>query len=156
MNFFAYMAGKHFIMDNEFTSGALLVTLLVFAAREFFGWISKRSLQQSDERAKMLEVSVQNIAEKTGKMEIKVDSMLHLTRTMYDWHDISDEDGVKIWYVRRSLEEALQENVRAINILAKNSETQTKLLEELIHQQKEIHKDQVVLSKLLEKFIDRH
>lgn len=138
---------------SDLTSGALLVILLVFAAREFFGWVSKKNLQQSEERAKMLENSIQAIAERTEKTEIKVDSVLQLTRTMYDWHDISDEDGVKVWYVRRSLEEALQENVRAINILAKNSETQTRLLQELIEQQKEIHKDQLILSKLLEKII---
>jgi hypothetical protein len=62
---------------------------------------------------------------------------------------------VKIWYVRRSLEEALQENVKAINILAKNSEVQTRLLEDMVRQNKEISKDQMILSKLLERLIDK-
>jgi hypothetical protein len=74
---------------------------------------------------------------------------------MYDWHDKADEDGVKIWYVRRSLEEALHENVKAINILAKNSEMQTRLLEDMVKQSKEMSKDQLILSKLLERLIDK-
>lgn len=170
-------------MDSETASSALFVTLFVFAAREFFAWLSKKNLQQGE--AKMKEMcdkiqsisksaeeiaskvenvsqstktisdKVQNAIDLADKINLKADSAAQMNKTMYDWHDKSDEDGVKIWYVRRSLEEALQENVRAINILAKNSETQTRLLEDMINQNKEIHKDQIVLSRLLEKLFDK-
>jgi hypothetical protein len=39
--------------------------------------------------------------------------------------------------------------------LAKNSETQTRLLEDMVRQNKEISKDQMILSKLLERLVDK-
>lgn len=142
-------------IEYKFANGALLITLIVFGMREFFSWLSRKNLQQSETVMKTMSENMARLSDKVEKAEVKVDSILQMNRTMYDWHDKSDEDGVKIWYVRRSLEEALQENVRAINILAKNSETQTRLLEDMINQNKEIHKDQIVLSKLLEKLFDK-
>ena len=53
--------------------------------------------------------AIKTLSERAEKVELKLDSLNHINKTMYDWHDKSDEDGVKIWYVRRSLEEALQE-----------------------------------------------
>ena len=47
------------------------------------------------------------------------------------------------------------EAVCAINILAKSTETQTRLLEDMVKQNKEISKDQMILSKLLERLIDK-
>jgi len=41
---------------------------------------------------------------------------------LYNWHDKEDEDGVKVWYVRRSLEEAIKQ-------LADNIAAQTDLLD---------------------------
>lgn len=142
-------------MDAETASSALFVTLFIFGAREFFSWLSKKNLQQGEIKMKEMCDKIKHISDIAHKLELKIDTMGQMSKTMYDWHDKSDEDGVKIWYVRRSLEEALQENVRAINILAKNSETQTRLLEDMINQNKEIHKDQIVLSKLLEKLFDK-
>lgn len=142
-------------VEYKLANGALLITLIVFGMREFFSWLSRKNLQQSEAVMKTMSDNMARLSDKVEKAEVKIDSMLQMNRTMYDWHDKSDEDGVKIWYVRRSLEEALQENVRAINILAKNSETQTRLLEDMINQNKEIHKDQIVLSKLLEKLFDK-
>lgn len=44
---------------------------------------------------------------------------------MHHWHDKEDEDGVKVWYVRTSLE-------RAIDRLNENIGQQTKVLEGLV------------------------
>lgn len=43
---------------------------------------------------------------------------------LHRWHDVSDSEGVKIWYVRRSLEEAIDK-------LADNIELETKLLDRI-------------------------
>jgi hypothetical protein len=136
-------------------NGALLVTLVALAARELFSWLKEKNLQNTDNKIFQMNDSIKSISNHVEKMDIKVDNVMQLTKTMYDWHDKNDEDGVKIWYVRRSLEEALHENVKAINILAKNSEVQTKLLEDMVKQNKEISKDQMILSKLLERLIDK-
>lgn len=47
---------------------------------------------------------------------------------LYRWHDKEDDDGVKVWYVRQSLE-------RAIERLAVAADAQTKLLEEILRNQ---------------------
>jgi hypothetical protein len=43
---------------------------------------------------------------------------------LHRWHAVEDSEGVKIWYVRRSL-------VDAINKLATNIDQETKLLEKI-------------------------
>jgi len=144
-------------MDNNIivANGALLVTLVALAARELFSWLKEKNLQNTDNKIYQMTDSVRSISNHVEKIDIKVDNLVQTNKTMYDWHDKNDEDGVKIWYVRRSLEEALHENVKAINILAKNSEIQTKLLEDMVRQNKEISKDQMILSKLLERLVDK-
>ncbi len=43
---------------------------------------------------------------------------------LHQWHDITDEEGVRLWYSRRSVE-------RAVEKIAEAQVTQTKLLENL-------------------------
>lgn len=43
---------------------------------------------------------------------------------LHTWHNKEDDDGVKVWYVRSSLE-------RSIDRLADNVEAQTKVLESI-------------------------
>jgi hypothetical protein len=143
-------------MDNVMVAnGALLVTLVALAARELFSWLKEKNLQNTDNKIYQLNDTLKSIDNRVEKIDMKVDGLLQTNKTMYDWHDKNDEDGVKIWYVRRSLEEALHENVKAINILAKNSEVQTRLLEDMVKQNKEMSKDQMILSKLLERLVDK-
>jgi hypothetical protein len=136
-------------------NGALVATLVALALRELFSWLKEKNLQNTDNKIYQINDSLRSISERVEKVDIKVDIINQMNRTMFDWHDKNDEDGVKIWYVRRSLEEALHENVKAINILAKNSEIQTKLLEDMVRQNKEMSKDQMILSKLLERLVDK-
>lgn len=136
-------------------NGALVATLVALALRELFSWLKEKNLQNTDNKIYQINDSLKSISERVEKVDIKIDIINQMNRTMFDWHDKNDEDGVKIWYVRRSLEEALHENVKAINILAKNSEIQTKLLEDMVRQNKEMSKDQMILSKLLERLVDK-
>ena len=46
-------------------------------------------------------------------------------RDLWKWHNVSDNEGVKIWYVRKSLEEAIEK-------LASNIEMQTEILRSMI------------------------
>lgn len=136
-------------------NGALVATLVALALRELFSWLKEKNLQNTDNKIYQIGDNLKSISEKTEKIDVKLDMINQMNRTMFDWHDKNDEDGVKIWYVRRSLEEALHENVKAINILAKNSEAQTRLLEDMVRQNKEMSKDQMILSKLLERLVDK-
>ncbi len=136
-------------------NGALVATLVALALRELFSWLKEKNLQNTDNKIYQINDSLKSISDRTEKIDVKIDMINQMNRTMFDWHDKNDEDGVKIWYVRRSLEEALHENVKAINILAKNSEAQTRLLEDMVRQNKEMSKDQMILSKLLERLVDK-
>ena len=53
---------------------------------------------------------------------------------LYKWHDIVDGDGVRVWYVRKSLEEAIIK-------LADNIAVQTNILRDLALTVKTIDKD---------------
>ncbi len=53
-------------------------------------------------------------------------------RDLYQWHAKTDQDGVPVWYVRQSLEEA-------INRLADNIEKQTELLRILHENHRDLH-----------------
>jgi len=48
----------------------------------------------------------------------------HWDRDLHDWHSATDAEGVKIWYVRRSLEEAIVK-------LAENIDKQTEILRQM-------------------------
>lgn len=141
--------------QNALMIGGLIIPLILLTIKEVFSWLKDKNLQTTDNKIHKIKDDIESIGDRLEKTELKIDNILQMSKTMYDWHDKSDEDGVKIWYVRRSLEEALQENVRAINILAKNSEMQTRLLEDMVKQSKEMSKDQLILSKLLERLVDK-
>lgn len=68
------------------------------------------------------------IAEIHSDVRVIRDKVLELHR----WHDQVDEDGVRVWYVRRSLE-------RAVEHMAEATEQLTRLADELIRQGRETH-----------------
>lgn len=144
-------------MEQQYTLiiGGLIIPLFLLTMKEVFTWLKDKNLQTTDNKIHKMKDDIESTKNKLERLDYKLDGIYNMNKTMFEWHDKSDEDGVKIWYVRRSLEEALQENVKAINILAKNSEVQTRLLEDMVRQNKEINKDQVILSKLLERLIDK-
>ena len=45
-----------------------------------------------------------------------------MLKSLYDWHDKSDNDGNKIWYVPRSWKMALEEIIKACNNLNTSQE----------------------------------
>ena len=53
---------------------------------------------------------------------------------LYDWHNVTDGDGVKVWYVRRSLEKAVMK-------LSENIDNQTNVIRELTTVVKTLSKD---------------
>lgn len=41
---------------------------------------------------------------------------------MHDWHSQVDSDGVKVWYVRRSLEEAIEKLTKVLDSMDRRME----------------------------------
>jgi len=50
--------------------------------------------------------------------------LVEQVKELHKWHDVSDDDGIKVWYVRGSLE-------KAIHSLAANIATETQLLSKI-------------------------
>ena len=47
--------------------------------------------------------------DKIEKMCDMLGVMKHQTADLHEWHAVKDTEGVPVWYVRRSLEEAIKE-----------------------------------------------
>ncbi len=61
----------------------------------------------------------------------KIEVIEKQTDDLYKWHAKEDDDGVKVWYVRRSLEEAMMK-------LAESMDRQTTILAEVAREQRHV------------------
>ena len=73
--------------------GGIFAILII---REVFGFLKSRRGSDSDRQAKIME------------------ALARQTKDLWDWHNVADTDGVKVWYVRRSSEEAIIKLTTAI------------------------------------------
>lgn len=148
----------------------LIALIIAAAVREFFGWLSKKNIQSSqarydklyeginavtkkldkideENRVEKISADIKNLNKKVDKIEEEMEIMAKKNDDMYDWHNKSDADGVKVWYVRQSLENALRDNAKATEAIARNIELQTRLLEEMIQNQRSLSKEQAEMMK---------
>ena len=130
------------------TAVALLVIKEVFAFIKWWGSGEKKDKQNEEiinTRKDVYKVkeSVEKIQEVVFKISHDIDQMHTQNNEMYDWHNKSDPEGVKIWYVRRSLEIAIQQ-------LSENISIQTDVLKEIIQEQRENKKDMERLMRQVE------
>ena len=56
-----------------------------------------------------------------GDISEKMDEVHKMTVDLHEWHDHSDADGVKVWYIRKSLEKAIFELSGAVDALNKTT-----------------------------------
>lgn len=73
-------------------------TLVLLILRSVFDFLKERKTTQP-----------YHVLEKIKSMEKIQAGVAKQIRDLYDWHAVTDEDGVKVWYVRRSLEQAIRE-----------------------------------------------
>jgi hypothetical protein len=60
------------------------------------------------------------------------DKTSYQLQRLYDWHNIMDQDGVPVWYVRQSLEDAIGKLSTNLENQNKILERQTTILEKLV------------------------
>ena len=148
----------------------LLALIIAAAVREFFGWLSKKNIQNSQEkhqklvdgikaitakldkideenRVEKISADIKSLNAKVDMIEMDLETLSKQSSDMYEWHNKSDGDGVKVWYVRQSLENALRDNAKATEAIARNIELQTRLLEEMISNQRSLAKEQTEMMK---------
>ena len=102
--------------------GGIFVVLVL---RMVFDFLEKREKKKNNGNTSDLGAT----GKKVHILLQKVEKIEKQTQDLYDWHNKEDEEGVKIWYVRRSLEEAITRLSTAI-------ETQTKVLTEMSREQR--------------------
>ena len=85
----------------------------LFVLREVFSFLKERMRSQSSSQMDLIAKEVHEL---------------------HEWHAVTDEDGVKIWYLRRSLENAIEK-------LTNNLDLQTQLLREMVLSMKETRSD---------------
>ncbi|PIR17593.1 MAG: hypothetical protein COV46_03540 [Deltaproteobacteria bacterium CG11_big_fil_rev_8_21_14_0_20_49_13] len=69
-----------------------------------------------------------------GYPDRKFSEMYNWVEDLWNWHNVTDNDGVKIWYVRRSLEDAIRK-------LSDNIDVQTKAFQEMVNEMKATRRD---------------
>lgn len=69
------------------------------------GYVAEKVLQY---RAKPVD------SEARAEYRKKQDAMAERVEKLYEWHNRMDEDGVPVWYVRKSLEKAISDLATAI------------------------------------------
>lgn len=142
---------------EDITVVGLMILVFGAAIREIFGWFKQKNLQNSEARLQAVEEAVKSSQAEIVKIrEDLLEPMRLKLDTLYEWHDKSDQDGVKVWYVRKSLENTLTDTAAAMNILAKNSEIQTKLLEEINNEQRAFRSEQIAFTKLVDTLINKN
>jgi hypothetical protein len=66
-----------------------------------------------------------DILKQLGESEEIIEKLASLVNDLYSWHNVTTEEGVKLWYIRPSLERALESLKSAIDV-------QTSLTRELV------------------------
>lgn len=116
---------------EQLTLAALIALVVGTVIKEAISYFKQKALTQEAARLTSLEVGLTSL-------KTTLEPALKEIKELHEWHNKSDEDGVKIWYIRKSLENVLRENAQATAVLARNSELQTTLLREMIEGQKTI------------------
>ena len=71
-----------------------------------------------------------NPEDKMGELDKKIDKILKQTDDLWQWHSVTDSDGVKLWYLKPSLE-------KTIGSLADNIGRQTQVLQGMLNEIKD-------------------
>lgn len=64
---------------------------------------------------------------------------------LYDWHNARDEEGVPVWYVRKSLEQAIKNLSSSIDVLQESIREQNLFINKMIERFDLLHEDVKVL-----------
>lgn len=66
----------------------------------------------------------------------------HQLRDLHQWHSLTDDEGVKVWYVRRSLEEAVVRLADSIEKFGEAQRSERDVLKEIARDMRDMRKAQ--------------
>lgn len=104
-------------MDDMMTQLGVGGILAILMVREVLNFLKSKQPTQNGE---------------TQRLFVKLDQVTRHVADLHKWHDKTDEDGVPVWYIRRSFEDAVEKLADAVTQLAASSSVQTKVLEDLV------------------------
>ena len=93
------------VLSTEFTLGALAVYVV---GKDLVGFLMRKKNPMNG--------LVTKLDDHIGT----ADTAHEQIRDLHRWHDVKDIDGTPIWYVRRSLEEAIREQTKAMRTLVES------------------------------------
>ena len=116
-------------MENlQISDWGIAVAALIFVVKELFRLINGIIARKNGEPG---EVSNAEILQEMHRVRLEyLRPIRRQSADLHDWHNVNDQDGVKIWYVRPSLAEAVVS-------LSDNIAQQTKILENIARITKE-------------------
>lgn len=85
-----------------------------------------------DEAAELKEENDSLSDEKRQKTYEKMDEVYRKIVDLYSWHNITDNDGVKVWYIRNSLVQSIIDILHKTDANGKEIEKIKELLEDLL------------------------
>lgn len=110
---------------------SVVINMILTIAIVIVGWLIKRVLKGHTETKELLRA--QQIELKKLLYEIKKE-----THELWIWHNKEDDDGVKVWYVRSSLERAITDLSKSITKFGEMAVHQTEVLSHLTAEIKEM------------------
>lgn len=103
---------------------AIAIAWIVFRERMFFS--TKKTDGDSEKELEALRQAnikedLKSILEQSRAIEEKLEELERKTDELYAWHNIRDDEGVFVWYVRKSLEESIDKLEDSISDLKKQT-----------------------------------
>lgn len=78
-----------------------------------------------------LAIILERVLRKGGAATEDIASVRGMVKDLHDWHSKEDEDGVKVWYVRKSLVDAIENLGNAVIAFQVAQERQTETLSKI-------------------------
>lgn len=120
------------MIPEPFTQIGLMCAIIAVILDKTLPLIQKKN---GNDPHKRMQDDMTAAKQQLTRLELDLSSIKRYTGELHRWHDKEDEDGVKIWYIRSSLE-------RAIHKLAEAADAQTRLMEKVINDLDEMKKRQ--------------
>ncbi len=72
---------------------------------------------------------------------IDMHQIVHQIEDLHKWHAKEDDDGVKVWYVRSSLEQAVIDMTKAIRLMTETGKENSLLTKQLVEEMKSMREE---------------
>lgn len=111
--------------DSFILGGVVVAALLIYRIVDFM--LNKYGNSRCEKRVSCAKDPDKLAEAVEAILAVDLKKMEERQKTMYDLHNVKDREGVPIWYVRSSLEEAIKKLVTSID-------NQTNLVSALVHE----------------------